>query len=366
MAEYTAKDLFPTWYASIVKRDASPEEITSRRKAIEKINSEEEPSFWFNTLKIALRQPVEAQFISDFSNYFKQYDESFPLADNENLISNLACCSVAQRIETNDYLSDVLSIGIQSFLFCHPEATFQISDFVPFARNKWIEECTRLRSIESATLSVSTMTFTKGDVKNTVNTQEAFDEIKAHFVKIQKDIAAVNGQVNKLINHNENVAVLAEETDMLWWVFGGRSRDTNEIFTSVEFPISIVRLAKETAELTKILPGFANIASILAKSIDSNLKQESVKKDATLTDYVNATTDQLEKDLLAYCVPELDFATPFLTSLKIRSELGTEREAWTKVMSGKYKVNLAEATLPFELAKQLYLELMLSKAHKEL
>ena len=57
------------------------------------------------------------------------------------------------------------------------------------------------------------------------------------------------------------LAVTAEETNILWWVFGGRSRDTNIAFAKVADEAIPFVAAKELADLTTLLPGHVAISA---------------------------------------------------------------------------------------------------------
>lgn len=55
------------------------------------------------------------------------------------------------------------------------------------------------------------------------------------------------------------LAVTAEETNILWWIFGGRSRESNEAFADIADEVIPFVAAKELADLTTLLPGHAAI-----------------------------------------------------------------------------------------------------------
>lgn len=57
------------------------------------------------------------------------------------------------------------------------------------------------------------------------------------------------------------LAVTAEETNILWWIFGGRSRDTNEAFGDIADEVIPFVAAKELADLTTLLPGHVAIGA---------------------------------------------------------------------------------------------------------
>ncbi len=63
------------------------------------------------------------------------------------------------------------------------------------------------------------------------------------------------------------VAVSAEETNILWWLFGGRSRDLDIPFADVSADAIALCAAKELADLTTLLPGPAALKAIADRAI---------------------------------------------------------------------------------------------------
>jgi hypothetical protein len=71
----------------------------------------------------------------------------------------------------------------------------------------------------------------------------------------------------KLDDLRRVVAVSAEETNMLWWLFGGRSRDLDVLFSEVSADSIGLLAAKELADLTTLLPGPPSIKAIADRAI---------------------------------------------------------------------------------------------------
>ena len=82
------------------------------------------------------------------------------------------------------------------------------------------------------------------------------------------------------------LAVTAEETNILWWIFGGRSRDTNETFAAIDDEVIQFVAAKELADLTTLLPGHVAISAFAdrvcqtgrAKKLDIVAVTAAIKK----------------------------------------------------------------------------------------
>ena len=82
------------------------------------------------------------------------------------------------------------------------------------------------------------------------------------------------------------LAITAEETNILWWIFGGRSRDTNKVFADYADEVIPFVAAKELADLTTLLPGHAAISAFAdrvcqtgrAKMIENVAVTAAIKK----------------------------------------------------------------------------------------
>jgi hypothetical protein len=69
------------------------------------------------------------------------------------------------------------------------------------------------------------------------------------------DEAPESGELERVL------AVTAEETNILWWIFGGHSRDTRAAFSEFADEVIPFVAAKELADLTTILPGHVAVAA---------------------------------------------------------------------------------------------------------
>lgn len=68
---------------------------------------------------------------------------------------------------------------------------------------------------------------------------------------------------------DDSLAARDEELDMLWWLVGGRIRLGSIPFDKVDHGAQPLLMARDLAVLTKLLPGPASIAAVLARAINS-------------------------------------------------------------------------------------------------
>jgi hypothetical protein len=75
------------------------------------------------------------------------------------------------------------------------------------------------------------------------------------------------------------VGVLAEESNMLWWLFGDTSRDSNERFGNIAEEVIPFVAAKELADLTVSVPGPRAVAAFADRACRSGRKDHATQVD---------------------------------------------------------------------------------------
>jgi len=91
--------------------------------------------------------------------------------------------------------------------------------------------------------------------KTLADSSRARANLDAVVKQLEENTKAEEGNLERVL------AVTAEETNILWWIFGGRSRDTHEAFGEVADEVIPFVAAKELADLTTLLPGHVAICA---------------------------------------------------------------------------------------------------------
>lgn len=156
-----------------------------------------------------------------------------------------------------------------------------------------------------------------------------------------------------LANAAHNLRCAHEETDILWWLEGGFSRDLNEPWSTLEDEIPLIS-GWELADLTDVALGPRDAGAFLDRVVMSTKRQN---KKQTLDVYVNAVSDDWAKRRTAN-LPEraLDLA-PLSLALLHRAKSGTAN--WQQYFENTSGVAAAMPLAPEVAAKQAYMEAVL-------
>jgi hypothetical protein len=156
-----------------------------------------------------------------------------------------------------------------------------------------------------------------------------------------------------LANAAHNLRCADEETDILWWLEGGCSRDLNKPWSTLKDEVPLVA-GCELADLTDIALGPRDVAAFLERVVTST---KGKSKDQPLHVYVNAVADDWARTRTAD-IPEraLDLA-PLSLALFQRAKSGTAN--WQQYFEKTGGVAATKLLAPEAAAKQVYLEAVL-------
>lgn len=357
---YTAQDLFTDWYSVGIKKKEgiSPEELESRRTAIQTILKNKDLPFWIDLVKITFGVNLNSDDnLNLFIKHFKDVDPNFPLKNNENIIGTLAGCTVSQKIELDQKgLGDALALAIMIIPFLKRSKNSYVPDLEEFAFNNWVSQCYNKRKIDSSYIRKSDQSFLK---VNESEPQEILANIQPYFSSIIKDLKALYGLVGNILTVKKDLKIVSEELNILWWVFGTFSKDFDKRFEDIKHPARMLQLVKELADFTEFEPGIGNVKSFLTKSFDQ-VKIDGKKK---LNFYESLNTDEYEvlKGINNFFDDLLEDLTPCLTAINNKLEYGSGKTDWTAITIKKTNIKLGTNVKPIDYAYQLYLEIMLKR-----
>lgn len=176
----------------------------------------------------------------------------------------------------------------------------------------------------------------------------------------QLDLNAMSkdgGPSAEIVQLQRDLAVVAEETNVLWWVFGESSRDLNKRWE--EFAVSQMTLlaGKELADLTRMVPGPAAASALLdrvvkiakAKPPAHVLVNEAIAG-VPLTWRQNYAKNHCPARLLNLC--------PVSHGIKMSVELA-EGDAWAQAFPNLAKIRDGKIA-PRLLAYQVFIECLLA------
>jgi hypothetical protein len=156
-----------------------------------------------------------------------------------------------------------------------------------------------------------------------------------------------------LANAAHNLRCADEETDILWWLEGGCSRDLKKPWSTLKDQVPLVS-GWELADLTDVALGPQDAAAFLDRVVIST---KGKNKEQPLNVYVNAVSDDWAKTRTAD-LPEqaLDLA-PLSLALLQRGKSGTAN--WQQYFDKTGGIAAMKLLAPEVVAKQAYAEAVL-------
>jgi hypothetical protein len=158
--------------------------------------------------------------------------------------------------------------------------------------------------------------------------------------------------------------VIREESNVLWWVFGESSRDTNKRWSDCSVMQTALMAGKELADLTRIPPGPASAAALLDRVVKTSKAKPPTH--VTLKDaIVDIALEWRQKFVKDGCPVALENLSPVSRGIKLSVDLA-EEDTWIQSLATSTKIQRGGKIAPHLLAYQVYLERLLASVWSKL
>jgi len=262
---------------------------------------------------------VTEQFIGNFRSPFQAADAAFRMRDNNQELSVLAGAKLVSVMEgTSIELGDLATMALVSCA----------------AQNLRSAPCVN-EIPERATQHLSRRSIRRNQIPLTTPPEGGGPS--PEIVQIQRDLA-----------------VVAEESNVLWWVFGESSRDLNKRWSECPVPQATLLAGKELADLTRIVPGPAAAAALLDRVVKCAKARPPVHvlvKDAI----AELPKDWRQNFVKNYCPTRLLNLCPVSHGIKMSVDLA-DGDAWVQAFANSAKIQHGGKIAPHLLAYQIFVE----------
>lgn len=220
---------FGEWYHD-VSLTASNDDLKKRWTAV--VAASVERNDVLHLIQLAFSEAPPATFLGKFRSGFREADETFPLHGNEAEMGVLASATLIHLLGRNR--DDAGNAEILAAVGC-------VAADLGGLRRK---QCINPELIKHAYAYLRSAATTRADWKPMDTVEEPTP-----------------------VQLKQMLAVVAEESNILWWLFGQCSRDSGKPFSS--FPVHSLALVagKELSDLTRVAPGSGSIAAILSRAL---------------------------------------------------------------------------------------------------
>lgn len=261
-------------------------------------------------------------FLDNFRASFKEADGAFRMKDNNPELSVLAGATLVFVMEAGEReLGDLASLAIVSCLAQNLRTAPCVPDIA-----------------KRAAKHLNARTLKRSEPNPGAETTE--DETLALVEQLQRDLAAV-----------------AEESNVLWWIFGESSRDTGARWSDYSVAQAAIISGKELADLTRVMPGPAASGALL----DRVVKFANAKPPAqiTLKEAIAELPADWRQGLVKNFPAALLRVCPISHSIKISVDM-VNGDAWVKALPSAAKIQRGGKIAPQLLAYQVFLERLLA------
>jgi len=296
---------------------------------------------------------------------FKEADITFEMSGNEFELAVLAAAVLAQLFTQKAVKSDIAALALISYA----GVTTLPPWFQPFSKiaNDYLQS--RLISIRQP-VSITQPAF---NIKTAKGLSDAFitkfqdnnlpataDAATKAFDAIYAAIAATTRTTALALAELERQSSLRrEETDTLWWINTGISRDLQVPFTTLKRPAAAIIAGKELGDLVRC-PGVYPAEALLSYLLPAT-GQKSSDKPASIATAVNALSREWRE--VTAGLPGLDKVADLCPVLSaIRMSLTTDSaKDWQSAYTKSYGIETGTALDPVALSMQCYRERVLVK-----
>jgi len=191
-------------------------------------------------------------------------------------------------------------------------------------------------------------------------------QIAARYIESRtKNRAAVSAEESeeklapRIAKLEQELAIVSEEANMLWWLVSEFSRDRNEPWKKIGLLATSIIAGKELADLTRLIPGPVAAAAFLDRIVRLSDSSKSAKP-ISLKDAVDKTPRQWR----ASCELKADAGTEDLTPIGKALRLSltvSDGDDWSPVFQRGTALETDSKLLPNALAYQVFLEGLLAR-----
>jgi hypothetical protein len=224
----------------------------------------------------------DAESMTSLRNHFKAEDDLFEMSGNDRELEILCGAALATVLDgAGDAAAEAALATTVAFFAEARSADFPL-DLVAAAEvaiarisdeRRVRPNVSRVANIGRVGLDQETLEKLKPG-PNADNVPEAFNVIARSVNAVMSDMV---GKVNAAIGEVDDfIAIQDEELQLLWWLFGGRSKTLDRPFADVPADAQPIVLAAEVADATQFMPGPASVKPILSRAGLKERKKTSV------------------------------------------------------------------------------------------
>ncbi len=360
---------FADWYRPCTTgtENKLTEELLQKRWAVVAKLAKDSSKHALQFVRIALRKrSAPAEVVGSIRAAFKEADATFQMAGNDLELSVLSGSITCQIMDKVSHEADLIALGMVCATAFAPNPLPWVVPFTARAQT-YLNE--RLQTVRKA-----------GDIcRPQVPQKKLKPSLDAYVARIAENApgptseaakALVEAIVQALISTTEMASeaiaeleqqsrLRREETDILWWMTTGVSRDLGVSFKDLKTLAASIVAGKELASLVNP-PGVLPAHTLLQKMIPPLTGKGAASKSIGLIAAVNVTDREWRQSVVGELdVDRIADLSPALTAIK--QSLTTDKaDGWTSAYKKAAGLKSDPQFQPVDLGLQVYRECLLA------
>jgi hypothetical protein len=374
--------LLPDFYR-LVDLEPKAEMLALRATAIQSLVEDPAVPDWVGTVRIFLGRSVSADARSAFVGSFRAADPVFPLRGNDAELVVLAGATLYELLQRPGAAADVAAYALVCADAAGKGVRGPIPDVLERARGYLRDVAVAARS-EGDQDKIAKVRAGANPVKDLkaltvaplpadwAATDTQMRETRARINELLTAIKAMHSGLATAINkvaelaaqaatqpNSAAIQALREEADVLWWLFGERSRDLDEAFDQLPDDSIALVAAKELADLTRVVPGPPMARALLSRTL--RIAGRPADEETSIQAVVDGSPRAWRERWIGAGSAAIDDLTPVRAAVRRSLEVDDGVD-WSAAYD---RGSLFPADRPFvrlDLAEQVFHEEMLRRA----
>lgn len=310
-------------------------------------------------------------FVSDFRAVFRAHDQVFPDSDNELHERVLAGSCVIELQEHGEAeFAEFASLAVSCLAFGRTEGDESGPPVRRCAESYLARRSTEIREQSTTAGTRTTLSLPKKKLEELARVaaeQESAWLAEPLQAVLEEILCAASVRINAETKARQDletrVAVQAEETNIIWWLFGGWSRDLTRPWSQIKLSAASILAGKELSDLTEFRLGPVGSDAFLDKVLSG---AKGARGAAAKTITLKAAVNELPRDWREAFVKQYDTATlprvlPVASAIHESTRVGPNDD-WCSAAAHCSSVDAELTCPPLEFAAQVYRECLLSDA----
>jgi hypothetical protein len=340
--------MFGEWYRA-ASLDPKNGELELRWQGVEKHKATKDLSFMTDIVRLFLENTGPSEdFLAQFRQPFFDADNSgFRMTGNDAELRVLAGTVILEVLSRKDVFSD--NMALVTIACAAPEFRKKapiIKDALPAVTKYLFDRANIVRQVtmkQKTTLGAIDAELTEMTQLAASNPAGAWKPAEAAIRRVAENVSRVSEHLEARITAvQRRQDVLSEESNIVWWLFGGADRATSQSYGEKTPVDAVMSCANDLATLTNILPPPLAAPAYIARCL------------ATQAD-TSATLDEIASAEWGIQVGQSSLLP--LTSLHLAIHQGTPAKTALKAVVASFSLKTGRFSVR-DLAFQLYREIL--------